>query len=194
MAVALEFNLICEKFIDLERVLQNSAIRKLEITIEAMHTIDNWMWTNQQELQNLFLIRKSLEESKIAVIKLSSDFLKDAGIYIEKINEEYVYNLWINTEGYPDLDADELNSRNKHYFQKFYQIFEEMEGQQNIGFRILGIGLETNFQYEKENSDVIKKSKNIIAWIVNKDYVNDTDLIDYRENEDVGMNIAIFEK
>lgn len=194
MAVALEFNLICKKFIDLERVLQNPEIHKLEITMEKIYTIDNWTWANLQELQNLFLISKSLEEAKIAVINLKSNLFKDAGIYIEQINEEYVYNLWINTEGYPDLDADEINSRNKHYFQKFYQIFEEVERQQNIGFRILGIGLETNFQYDKENSDVIKKSKNIIAWVVNKDYLNDMDLINYRKKKNVGMNMVIFEK
>ena len=184
MAIILEFNLICRRFIDLERVLQNPKIHKLEITMEKISTIDDWTWTNQKKMQDLFSISKSLEEAKIAVINLKSNYFKDAGIYIEKINEEYVYNLWINTEGYPDLDADEINSRNKHYFQKFYQIFEEVEGQLNIEFRILGIGLETNFQYEKENSDVIKKSQNIIAWVVYKDYLNDMDFINYRKSHE----------
>lgn len=194
MAIILEFNLICRRFIDLERVLQNPKIHKLEITMEKISTIDDWTWTNQKKMQDLFSISKSLEEAKIAVINLKSNYFKDAGIYIEKINEEYVYNLWINTEGYPDLDADEINSRNKHYFQKFYQIFEEVEGQLNIEFRILGIGLETNFQYEKENSDVIKKSHNIIAWVVYKDYLNDMDFINYRKKKDVETNIVIFER
>ena len=121
------------------------------------------MWANQQELQSMYLVSHALNESKIIVINLKSDSLKDLGIYLEKINEEYVYNLWINTEGYPDLDADKINTSNEHYFQKFYQTFGEVVKKQNIAFRILGIGVETNFQYKKNNSDIIRKSENIIT-------------------------------
>ena len=163
MAIVLEFNLICKEFLDLEQILHNSEIKKLKISIEKISSIDNWMWANQQELQSMYLVSHALNESKIIVINLKSDSLKDLGIYLEKINEEYVYNLWINTEGYPDLDADKINTSNEHYFQKFYQTFGEVVKKQNIAFRILGIGVETNFQYKKNNSDIIRKSENIIT-------------------------------
>lgn len=93
MAAALEFNLICKEFIDIERVLESSVIRKLEIEIEKIFSIDNWLWLNQQELQDIALISQSLEKTKIVVIDLKCDVFKDAGVYIEKIDEEYVYNL-----------------------------------------------------------------------------------------------------
>ena len=51
MAIILEFNLICRRFIDLERVLQNPKIHKLEITMEKISTIDDWTWTNQKKMQ-----------------------------------------------------------------------------------------------------------------------------------------------
>lgn len=128
------------------------------------------------------------------VINLKCSILKEAGIYIEKINGEYVYNLWINTEGYPDLDIDKITPYNKPYFQNFYQIFEELEKEQNIGLRILGIGVETVFQYEEQNSDLIKKSKNIIAWLINKEFKNNIDLVHYKKKEVVGADFVILEK
>lgn len=194
MAAVLEFDLICKEFIDLKLMLQNFAIAQLEIKIEKIFSIDNWIWKNQQELQELSLIYKILEETKIVVINLSCSILKDLGIYIEKMNGEYVYNLWINTEGYPDLDIDKITPYNKPYFQNFYQIFEELEKEQNIGFRILGIGVETVFQYEEQNSDLIKKSKNMIAWLINKEFKNNIDLVHYKKKEVVGADFVILEK
>lgn len=194
MAIVLEFNLICKEFLDLEQILHNSEIKKLKISIEKISSIDNWMWTNQQELQSMHLVSHALNESKIIVINLKSDSLKDLGIYLEKINEEYVYNLWINTEGYPDLDADKINTGNEYYFQKFYQTFGEVVKEQNMAFRILGIGVETNFQYKKNNSDIIRKSENIITWIGNEDLENDVALDNYKKKKVVGMDFLVFEK
>lgn len=58
----------------------------------------------------------------------------------------------------------------------------------------MGIGVETSFQYEKEISDVIKKSKNIIAWVVNKNCLNDIDLSNYRKKEDSKGDFVVFER
>ena len=194
MAVVLEFNLICEDVIDLEQVLQNSELKKLEISIDKISSIDDWRWMNQQEIQNILLINQFLKKGKIIVINLKSSILKDLGIYVEKINGEYVYNLWINTEGYPELDADKINPSNEHYFQKFYQIFGEVIKKQNIMFRILGFGLETKFQYKKSNLDIIRKSDNIIAWIGNQDLRSEVALSNYKERKEVGIDFLIFEK
>lgn len=194
MAIVLEFNLICKELIDLKQILQNSEIGKLKVSIDKISCIDNWMWENQQELQNIFLVSKALKETKIVVINLKSDILKDLGIYVEEINGEYVYNFWINIEGYPDLDVDKINPNNEYYFQKFYQTFGELIKKQDIEFRILGIGLETNFQYERNNTDIIKKSENIISWIGNKDLKSNMALGNYRERKGVGMDFLIFER
>lgn len=194
MAIVLEFNLICKRFIDLKCVLQNYTIRELDITLGDVFCMDNWTWDNQQKLQDLSLTQNALEKEQIVTINLKCASLKDLGIYIEKFNGEYVYDLWINTQGYPKLDADRIDLVNEHYFHKFYQVFREVIREQDIGFRILGIGLETDFQYAKENSDVIKNSNNILAWIVNKDMRNSSVLSNYRLTEILGTEFAIFEK
>lgn len=194
MAVVLEFNLICKAIIDLDSALQNSTISKLNISIEKISSIDNWMWENQQKLQDMSLVENVLEDAKIVIVNLKSPVLKDLGVYVEKIREEYVYNLWINMDGYPNLDTDNISSRNRHYFKKFYQTFGEEVKKQNIQFRILGIGLETKFQYEEKNSDIIQKSENIISWIVDKDFKDGRLLNNYKKNEFKGMNFLVFEK
>lgn len=194
MAAVLEFNLIGKELLDLEQIVHNREIKKMKISIDKISSIDNWMWANQQELQSMYFVSQALNESKIIVINLKSASLKDLGIYVEKTGGEYVYNLWINTEGYPDLDADKINTRNEHYFQKFYQTFGEVVKKQNIAFRILGIGVETKFQYEKNNSDIIRKSENIISWIGNEDLENNAALDDYKKKKVVGIDFLVFEK
>lgn len=194
MAVVLEFNLICKDIIDLDSALQNSTISKLNISIEKISSIDNWMWENQKRLQDMSLVESVLADEKIIVVNLKSPVLKDLGIYMEKIREDYVYNLWINMDGYSNMDTDNISSKNRHYFKKFYQVFGEEVKKQSIQFRILGIGLETKFQYEKKNSDIIQNSENIIAWIVNKDFKDDRLLNNYKKNEFKGMNFLVFEK
>jgi len=194
MAIVLEFNLICKNFLDLKSMLHVPEIRKLDISFEKISSIDNWTWTNQQEVPNMCLVEQILNTSKIVVINLKSSVLKDLGIYVEKINDEYVYNLWINTEGYPDLDADKINLSNEHYFQKFYQIFGDIIKKQNLEFQILGIGLETNFQYKKNNSDIIRQSENIIAWIGNEDLKSNESLGNYRQKRILGTDFLVFER
>ena len=194
MAAVLDFNLICKGFIDLKHVLQEPEIDKLGIIVEKIFSIDNWGWENKKNLQNISNIDKALEKARIVVIHLKSHAVKDIGIYIEKIKEEYVYNLWINTEGYPEFDADKIEQGNEYFFYKFFQIFEEIERKQNIGFRILGVGVETNFQYAEENISVIEKSENMIAWVMNKNLDGNMVLADYRKKEIEGMNLIIYER
>ena len=193
MAVALEFNIISKSLIDLEIVMSNSPVNAFNVEVGSVCCIDNWIWENPQEMQSLSLVHTMLETAKIIVINLKCSILKDAGIYIEKNDEEYVYNLWINTEGYPVLDEDKISPDNEHYFQKIYRIIEELREEQGIDFRIIGIGFETCYQYERENSEVIKKSKNVIAWILSKYMNSNMELSDYRKKDEIG-ELIIFEK
>ena len=194
MAAVLDFNLICKEFFDFEPILHNTEVEKLEIKIVKISCIDNWMWENQQDLQNMYLASRALNESKIIIINLKSTILKNLGLYVEKINGEYVYNLWINTEGYPGLDADKINSSNEHYFQRFYQIFGDIVKKQSILFRILGIGTETYFQYKENNLDAIRTSENVITWIGNEDFKYEGALDNYKKRKVDGVDFYIFER
>ena len=194
MAIVLNFNLLSEELISLNSMLQSNAIANLDVSIEKISCIDNWMWENQQEIQDTFLIQKKLSEGKIIIINLKSSIIKDMGIYLEEIAERYVYDLWVNTEGYPELDTDKINLKNRKYFQRFYQKFNELLKMQNIRFQLLGIGLEMKFECKDTIIDTIEKSDNVIVWIVNKNFGRNLILDNYVKRNDEEMDFWIFEK
>lgn len=194
MAIVLNFNLLCEELISLNSMLQSNVVANLDVSIEKISYIDNWMWENQQEIQDTSLIQKKLSEGKIIIINLKSSTIKDMGIYVEGIAESYVYDLWVNTEGYPELDTDKINSNNRKYFQRFYQKFNELLKMQNIRFQLLGIGLETKFECKDTIIDTIEKSDNVIVWIVNKNFGRNLILDNYVKRNDKEMDFWIFEK
>lgn len=194
MAIVLNFTLLCEELISLNFMLQSNVVANLDVSIEKISYIDNWMWENQQEIQDTSLIQKKLSEGKIIIINLKSSTIKDMGIYVEEIAERYVYDLWVNTEGYPELDTDKINLKNRKYFQLFYQKFNELQKMQNIRFQLLGIGLETKFECKDTIIDTIEKSDNVIVWIVNKNSGRNLILDNYVKRNDEEMDFWIFEK
>lgn len=194
MAIVLNFNLLCEELISLNSMMQSNVVANLDVSIEKISCIDNWMWENQQEIQDTSLIQKKLSEGKIIIINLKSSIIKDMGIYVEEIAERYVYDLWINTEGYPELDTNKINLKNRKYFQRFYQKFNELLKMQNIRFQLLGIGLETKFECKDTIIETIEKSDNVIVWIVNKNLGRNLILDNYVKRNDEEMDFCIFEK
>lgn len=194
MAIVLNFNLLCEELISLNSMLQSIVVANLDVSIDKISCIDNWMWENQKEIQDTSLMQKKLSEGKIIIINLKSNIIKDMGIYVEEISERYVYDLWINTEGYPELDTDTINLKNRKYFQRFYQKFNELLKIQNIRFQLLGIGLETKFECKDTIIDTIEKSDNVIVWIVNKNSGRNLILDNYVKRNDEEMDFWIFEK
>lgn len=194
MAIVLNFTLLCEELISLNFMLQSNVVANLDVSIEKISYIDNWMWENQQKIQDTSLIEKKLSEGKIIIINLKSSTIKDMGIYVEEIAERYVYDLWVNTEGYPELDTDKINLKNRKYFQLFYQKFNELLKMQNIRFQLLGIGLETKFECKDTIIDTIEKSDNVIVWIVNKNSGRNLILDNYVKRNDEEMDFWIFEK
>lgn len=194
MAIVLNFTLLCEELISLNFMLQSNVVANLDVSIEKISYIDNWMWENQQEIQDTSLIQKKLSEGKIIIINLKSSTIKDMGIYVEEIAERYVYDLWVNTEGFPELDTDKINLKNRKYFQLFYQKFNELLKMQNIRFQLLGIGLETKFECKDTIIDTIEKSDNVIVWIVNKNFGRNLILDNYVKRNDEEMDFWIFEK
>lgn len=194
MAIVLNFNLLCEELISLNSMLQSNVVANLDVSIEKISCIDNWMWENQQEIQDTSLIQKKLSEGKIIIINLKSSTIKDMGIYVEEIAERYMYDLWVNTEGYPELDTDKINLKNRKYFQRFYQEFNKLLKMKNIRFQLLGIGLETKFECKDTIIDTIEKSDNVIVWIVNKNFGKNLILDNYVKRNDEEMDFWIFEK
>lgn len=192
MAAILDINLLCKKIINFDII--KDILNNYEIAINTISSIDNWLWENEKQVENLSCITEIINQNKIIIIELTFKLFKNLGIYIEKIDNEYIYTFWLDTEGYPELDCDIINDRNKIYYKKIYQIIVDLEAKQKDLLKIVGIGIESDFHYSKNVLDIIQNSYNITSWILNND-INLKDILNgyYRKSIEK-INKTIFEK
>lgn len=138
-----------------------------KIGIGMIWSIDDWSWKNQREVQVISDVERMLDEGKIIVISFETNYWKDMGMYIEK-EGEYIYALWFNTEGVPELDSDTVNEGNIKYYEKACRILKELITAYSIDFRAIAIGVESDVQYCGDIEKMMKDSYNVVAWILNK--------------------------
>lgn len=192
MAATLDINLLSKRIISFNVI--KDILNSYGVDINTISRIDNWMWENEKQIENLNYITEIIEQNKIIIIKLTFKLFKDLGIYIEKIDDEYIYTFWLDTEEYPELDCDLVNNKNEVYYQKIYQIIVDLEKQQKDLLKIVGIGIESDFHYSKDILDVIQNSYNIVSWVLNNDVKEKGILNGYYKKSIEKVNKTIFEK
>lgn len=166
MAATLDCNLISTELLELDRVF-SELITTYKITIDAISSIDNWKWENERKIEDLIDIEEVLNKDKIIIICLKCPLFKALGIYIESINDGYLYTLWINTEGYSVLDSDKITSENSSYYEIIYSEFLKLIKIFKIEYKLLAVGIETTFNYSENIMETIKNSENVATWIIN---------------------------
>lgn len=192
MAAVLDINLLSERIISFNVI--KDILNSYGVDINTISSIDNWMWENEKQIEDLNYITEIIEQNKIIIIKLAFKLFKDLGIYIEKIDDEYIYTFWLDTEEYPELDCDLVNNKNEVYYQKIYQIIVDLEKQQKDLLKIVGIGIESDFHYSKDILNVIQNSYNIVSWVLNNDIKEKCILNGYYKKSIEKVNKTIFEK
>ena len=194
MAITLDINLISESLIDLKDLIEYGFCKKFDIKLEDMIYMDNWNWENIRFIYDIANYGKVLEKGKIVVVNLKSNKLKDLGIYIVKTEKEYVYNLWINTEGYPELDADVISFDNERFYKKTYYTLGEIIKKLKIKLKTVSIGMEAELEYDENIYKIIERSDNMVVWIV-EDGVNlDHMLHNYIKSKAEEMDAVIYER
>lgn len=178
MAVVLDINILCNKMLDLTQ--SASLLAKHNVSLDSMNSIDNWMWENEKEIEDSKQIANILDIQHIVIIKLKHPSIKDIGIYIEKIENQFLYTLWINTEGYTMLDCEKITKDNNEFYKKIVLSILEMNKLIEDSFEVIGIGLETDFYYEKNVIDIIQKSKNMMIWMLKKHDELNTQLKEFK--------------
>lgn len=192
MAIVLDINILCNKVLDIDLI--DAVLDKFETNIESIHSIDNWMWENQQDIESLGKIEEVLNHNGIIVIKLKNPIFVNVGIYIEKIEDFYLYELWINTEGYPILDSDIVTSENRIYYEKIYELILEIHKSDESVVKVVGIGLETDFYYSEDVIAIIHNSSNMTSWIINSDIWSDMAIRGFVERKIEGLKMIVLEK
>ena len=134
MAIALDINLLCNKMLNSDIV--SKLLNQYSVSIESMSSIDNWMWENEKKIDSFETI---LDARHIVVIKLKRPLVKDMGIFIEKMENHYLYEVWVNTEGYPMLDCDKITLDNHEFYKDLLQAILEADKAIDIPFEMIGI-------------------------------------------------------
>ena len=187
MAVVLDINMLCNEILDLNMIA--TLLNKYSICMESMNVIDSWMWDNEKKVEDLNQIASILDMQHIVIIKLKSPQIKDMGVYIEKFENQYLYTLWINTEGYPMLDCEKITKDNCEYYKEIVRAILELNGLIKDFFDLVGIGLETDICYEKNVMDIVQNSKNVMIWILSKHKELNIQLDDFKSVMVEGVHV-----
>lgn len=119
MAEVLDINILCKKIWNFN-LIQNH-ISNYNMKVKTIICIDNWMWENEQNIMPNDLIEEKLNQDKIIIINFESLEFKEIGLYIERHEEKYFYDFWINIEGYPMLSYGIMKEEN-NFFIKNYMV------------------------------------------------------------------------
>lgn len=192
MAITWNFHLISSKCISLNTI--SDIVRKYQSTIgvKDVFSIDDWTWNNRQELQSILDINEKLAEGKIVIADLEWNGWKAAGVYIEN-EEDYLYTLWMNTEGIPELDKEIIDYRNREYYEQAYQCIREIVKEHSIDFTVIAIGLESDILHSGDVQEMIKASEHVVTWIINDCLDIDFSMERYQKRTVEEWNVVIWE-
>ena len=166
MAAAWEFVMMSEYFITSQTIAQISKAFEHQIAIRSIASIDDWGWSNQQKLDDIFSIEQKINEGKIITVGISSHIWKSLGLYIEKEDDIYIYTLWLNTEGFPEIDANRITDQNQKHYETAFSILESLVEKYNIQFKCIAIGLESEIRYCPDMMRMISGSSGVVAWLI----------------------------
>lgn len=191
MAATININCVLSDTVDIASVLQELRNNKLDVKVDKKISMDNWSWENQQEFQDVSEIYRLLQNNKIIVINAHLHTFKDFGIYIERCKNKYFYEFWINTDGFPELDSDVINSQNIIFFEKIqYFIINFVE--KHVGrFEIISIGNETLFKYKENIAETIQESDSVLIWMIPKVSENEIRVRGYSKKNVGGVEVFI---
>lgn len=170
MAVVWEFVIMTKHIITPEVIKRINEEYKNQAEINTISSIDDWCWSNQRKLDCISSIEQELSEGKIITVEMHSSIWKALGLYIERDNDIYTYTFWINTEGFPEIDVDEITEQNKKYYVSACSILEHLMEKYVIQFECIAIGLESEVQYSSDMVKMISESSGVVVWLINKDY------------------------
>lgn len=194
MAAVMEIHLVCDRLLDMEPAMQVLNTSGLKAVVKEQFYIDDWTWENEHRLDKMSNLDEFLTQGKIITIKFVTNKYKDMGITIERGYNQYIYNMWINTEGFPYLDVNQVYAGNADHFAQVYQILGKIIRSQRITFTLVAIGVESIFEYRGNIADTMQSAKNITTWIFDKSIGDKICLTGYAEKTIPDFNIVAFER
>lgn len=192
MAATFDMYFLCNKLLDTGLI--EELLKDYEASIETVRGIDNWMWENERDIKSLDAVNEVLNHNGIIVIKLKNPIFIDVGIYIEKVDERYLYDFWINTQDHPLMDCDAVTVQNSHIFDKIHQLVIRMNEYEKNVIQLAGAGVESDFYNSKDIMCIIQNSYNMITWILSDDIATPELVSGYKKRKVDGLEMMVLEK
>lgn len=193
MGAVFEINLISSNYIEISNILdQINIVLNKNTKIQNIQIMDDWEYNNVICLENLTSVRDFIMQNKIGCIELYDESDSNMGIFIEKQDDVFLYNFWIDTSRYPLLDTDIVDSRNQKYYDNIYDAIYVVTKNNNHCIKLAALGVETDFKFSKKLNLVISDSYNVNSWVISSDidiYVNDFQERNFKSGE-----MKIYEK
>lgn len=174
MAVVLDINMISLEWMDLESAIYNAYnCHNVNITIDEIIAIDDWSWSKFSNVMYEDMYG-AVSKGKVVCVKMHSDECENMGVFIQKIDNNYNYTIWLSMEKHPEMDTDEISERNYNYYIQVINHIKRTIIKKESEFIVIAVGVETVFKYNQRVEEVVKSSKNVVLWIINHNIVNET--------------------
>lgn len=170
----MDLNILCKKNIqpqELFDILMDEF--NLDVKVENIDVMDNWQYENLINLSDIDSISSYIEVNKIVNIELCISSKWIAGCQLEKINDVYLINPWINTLNLDYVDSYTINKENEYLYELLTSTIIKIIKKYNI--ILTSIGVETMFKYDEDINEIINKSENVIRWIIPNMYEKNID-------------------
>lgn len=192
MAAVFDINLLSNQILG-EHII-TGLFDEYKINIKTITQISSWMWENEQEIKSFDQTVELLNNNRILVLQLQHPLVKDLGMYIEKVDAFYHYTFWVNTQNYGMMDCDEITTENSRYYEEIYQIISKINQAAKDSCEVVGIGLETDFQYRENIIYTIQNARNITVWILNRNTEYERGISGYTKRNVEGLKMTVLEK
>ncbi len=114
------------------------------------------------------------------VADLQTSGVKDMGMFAESRTPRYIYDFWLNTEGYSELEREAVDPQNEKVYAQIYDALIKLLRDHQIGFEGRGIGVEMMLYESSDLSDILRESKGVVSWILPGDSRVNEELAGYR--------------
>ncbi len=167
MSAKLEFLLVTDCLLDCRPIVRSYRIDYVrEVNIESITKIKDWEWHGNQNLTSYEQAIQYIENGDIVIFDLYSPRWGHFGASAEPFGSHYLFSLWIDIGMKSELDTNVVSRTNRAYYDHFYYEFCKLIKELHISFNLLAIGVETVLEYSDTIEEIIKKARNISAWII----------------------------
>ena len=196
MSACLDLHFVCAAPIDFTKDI-SPLCAKYDFSVNGITAIDDWRWNHPAEIALLSDIGEVPESGRIVVIRLITPLCRNAGVYLEKVGRKYVWSVWVSLERFPELENGRLNLRNKSHFDDIYSAISYISAFFRVHWELLAIGVETEFDYSDDRTDMIRNAHNIAVWSFGERESESTFLLlrqGYHRRWSHDLNTYVFER